>query len=101
MKDLKQQLLSISKTISSGIDEEGQSIDICDYMQDVMDINYILNADKTYKGARLLIAFGGPNIWIDTQTKTIEGYWWNEKEEVSYHCDALGLDDYCEEYFNC
>lgn len=101
MSDLKAHVLSIIKTIETGIDEDGDEIDINDYMQDVLDINYVTQSDKSYKGARLLVAFGGPNIWIDTASKTVEGYWWNERYENTYREDNLGLDDYCEEIFNC
>lgn len=101
MSDIKNQVLNIVKVIETGIDLEGNEVDIADYMQDVLDINYITQSDKSYKGARLLVAFGGPNIWIDTASKQVEGYWWSDNFTASYMNDALGLDDYCEEIFNC
>jgi hypothetical protein len=97
---LKDQVLSIIKSIESGIDLDGEQIDVCDYMSDALDINYITNSDKSYKGARILVAFGGPNIWIDTSIKQVEGYWWNENFSSSF-IDEIGIDEFCEELFNC
>lgn len=51
-----------------------------DYMADVLDIHYMVNADRTYHSARLLIGFGGPNVWIDTRTRQLEVYWGSSSE---------------------
>lgn len=72
-----------------------------DYLQDALDIEYICNGAKEYLGARVLVAFGGPNIWINTRTKQVEGYWWGDKSIQSYNDDAIGLDDSLEQLFNC
>ena len=78
---MAEQVHSIVEAISTGeydFDPEYSDYDApcaADYIKDVLDINYIINSDKSYKGARLLVAFGGPNIWIDTTTKTVEAYW--------------------------
>jgi hypothetical protein len=47
------------------------------------------------------VAFGGPNIWINTRTKQVEGYWWGDKCIMSYDRDEMGLDDALSELFNC
>ena len=63
-----------------------------DYLSDVLDIDYIVNANKTYKGARVLIAFGGPNAWINTLTNQLEVAWWSEpvyRELPREFCEAL------------
>ena len=72
-----------------------------DYISDVLDINWILNSDRTLRGARLLVAFGGPNIWIDTTTATVEGHWWGESFTASYHHDEMDIEGACSELFNC
>lgn len=75
-----------------------------DYLEGVLEINWILNSDKTFKGARLLVAFGGPNIWIDTVKGTVEGHWWSDSFTDSYNTNsefARELDDALETLFNC
>ena len=43
-----------------------------------------------------MVAGGGPNIWVNTQTEMVEGYW--GADEISWHFqDNIGLDDYLEE----
>jgi hypothetical protein len=101
MSDLKEHIQAIAKMIESGFDSDGESIQAFNYVDDTYDINYLVNADKSYKGARLLVAFGGPNIWIDTFTQTVEGYWWNERVDARYSKDEIGLDDMCEEFYGC
>jgi hypothetical protein len=81
------------------IESEGE-FSAFDYLQDALDIEYIVNSKKEYLGARVLVAFGGPNIWIDTRTKTVEGHWWGNSAFASFQ-DNLGLDDALEELFSC
>ena len=72
-----------------------------DYIADALDINWILYNNREFKGARILVAFGGPNIWIDTVKQTVEGTWWNESFTASYINDAMGIEDACAEVFGC
>jgi len=72
-----------------------------DYLSDVLDIEYIVNSKKEYLGARILVAFGGPNIWINTRTKQVEGYWWGDSSILSYENDAMDLDSALSELYNC
>ena len=39
---------------------------IGDYFDDFLDVDYIVGSDKKYKACRVLVAYGGPNIYIDT-----------------------------------
>jgi hypothetical protein len=47
----------------------GLTMDAIHYLSDVLDIQYIVTGAGEYLAARILVAFGGPNIWINTQTK--------------------------------
>jgi hypothetical protein len=72
-----------------------------DYLNDVLDIEYTVNGEGQYLGARILVAFGGPNIWVDTRRQTVEGAWWGDYYTESYHTDAMDIDDACREVFSC
>lgn len=80
---------------------DGVRVSGFDYLSDVLDINWILNNDLTYKGAKVLVAFGGPNIWINTEMQQVEGYWWMDKCIIPYNRDEIGLDEALEELYNC
>ena len=100
--NLQNHVDSIAHDLDNGLtNEEGEPVHGFDYLEDVLDIQYIVTSEKQYIGARVLVAFGGPNIWINTQTKTIEGYWWDESAFASYYNDEIGLDEALEELWNC
>ena len=89
-QQLRDQCEHIAETISTPME------DVHEWMNDVYDIEWITFNDHKYKSARLLVAGGGPNIWVNLQTSTVDGYWWGD------HCthrfeDNLGLDEYLEE----
>ena len=118
--DFEQQINSIADQINDGMDYEycpdcGSSDfenDCCehfkestqsgfDYISDALDIQFIVDGNKEYLAARILVAFGGPNIWINTQTKTIEGYWWQDTAFSSYYDDPMDIDGACRELWEC
>ena len=69
-------------------------------MDDVYNIRYIVDSEKKYLGAMLMVAGGGPTIWINTWTKEVEGSWGADR--CTHHFrDEIGLDDYNEEMYNC
>ena len=70
-----------------------------DWMEGVYNIEWITHQDKTYKAARLLVAGGGPNIWVNLQTDTVDGYWGGDKYSHGF-VDNIGLEEICEEIYN-
>lgn len=101
---LKDQCEYIASQLTDGfgsdLNEDGEEFSAFDYLQDALDIQYTIGSDKRFIGARVLVAFGGPNIWINTITNEIEGYWWSESSRVSFE-DNIGLNDALEELYNC
>ena len=71
-----------------------------DWMEGTYDIRYLVNRRKEYLGAEILVAGGGPTIWVDTWDKEVKGYWGGDRVTVPF-ADNLGLDDYCEEMYGC
>lgn len=65
-----------------------------DWLDGVLDIQYGVSSDRTYRSARVCIAFGGPTAWIDTRTGTLEVAWWSAWEHVELPSEFIdGLDD--------
>ena len=90
----EEQLRRMCKDIAEEITEGKKDPAI--WMYDVYDVEWITHNDHSYKAARLMVAGGGPNIWVNTQTEMVEGYW--GADEISWHFqDNIGLDDYLEE----
>lgn len=46
-----------------------------DYLEDALDIVYSVDSNRVYRGARVLVSWGGPNVYIDTNTNALEVYW--------------------------
>lgn len=104
-QELQRMCESIAHDLNMGIvdgfepEEEGQEATGFDYLENVLDIEWIVDRNKEYLGARVCVAFGGPNIWINTRTGRVEGFWWADSAFVPYH-DALGLDEALEEMWS-
>ena len=60
----EEQLRRMCKNIAENITDGGQIGGVHDFMEGVYDIEWITHNDKSYKAARLLVAGGGPNIWV-------------------------------------
>lgn len=76
-------------------DEEGYW-----YFEDIYNIDYIWRLGCGLIGVRVMVACGGPNIWVDTFEKAVHGYWGGteaiayltndccEKIDAIFDCDA-------------
>jgi hypothetical protein len=95
-----EQLRRMCKNIAEGITEGKDASHWFDDGNDVYDIEWITHQDKSYKAARLMVAGGGPNIWVNLQTGTVDGYWGCNKVSHGF-VDNIGLDDYCQEMYGC
>ena len=97
------QLRSMCKNIADDISNDSHDGGISGasrWMEDVYDIRYIVDHEKKYLGAMLMVAGGGPTIWVNTWSGYVEGYWGGDKVLEPF-IDNIGLDDYNEEMYNC
>jgi hypothetical protein len=101
-EQLRRMCKNIADSITNPVDnsEHGEDASVASWMEDVYDIEWITHRDKTYKAARLLVAGGGPNIWVNLQTNTVDGYWGCDKVNHGF-VDNIGLDEYLEELHAC
>ena len=91
-EQLRRMCKNIAEDITAGKENAHE------WMEDVYDIEWITYQDHSYKAARLLVAGGGPNIWVNLQTNTVDGYWASDKVSWGF-VDNIGLDDYLEEIY--
>jgi predicted RNA-binding Zn-ribbon protein involved in translation (DUF1610 family) len=82
-----------------------ETLSLYDYFMDndgIYDIEYTIYSDKSYKGVRLMVACGGPNIYINTMTRNVELYWWGESAAAYILMDVVEeIDNIWSEYFSC
>ena len=74
---------------------------IGDYFDDFLDVDYIIGSDKRYKACRVLVAFGGPNIYIDTWDEQVQLEWWSEKAIADIPKElCIAIDDFFEAIYD-
>ena len=78
-------------------------VDILEWLGDrVYDVEYTIGGNKEYRGVSLMIACGGPNIYINTKSSNVELYWWSESARYPMSSSVTDMiDSTYEELFNC
>lgn len=83
-------------------EETGEELTLCDYFSDILDFEYIINRDMSYSAVKVYVTLGGPTVWIDTYSGTVELRWANEESRYFLTSDIIdAVDDYFEEYYDC
>ena len=100
-EQLRRMCKNIAEEITEGkaeeyMDQPKVELTADKFMEHVYNIEWITHQDHTYKAARLLVAGGGPNIWVNLQDMNVEGYWGCDRV-IEPFIDEIGLDDYLEE----
>ena len=99
-EQLRRMCKSIADSITNPVDnsEHGEQASAASWMEDVYDIRYIVDREKRYYSAELLVAGGGPTVWVILNTMEVEGYWGGDRVNVPFR-DSLDLDGYCQEMY--
>ena len=97
---LRRMCKNIADEITAGNPEGKDSKTASAWMEGVYDIRYIVDREKRYYSAELLVAGGGPTIWVSLNEMEVQGYWGGDRVTEPFN-DNLGLDDYCEEMYSC
>mgnify|MGYP003115367851 CR=1 FL=1 len=104
MSDCEKQLRDMCERYA----EDARTGEMCfwpvdDMMNDhyeAYSIRYIIDGSGEYLGARLMIAGGGPTVWVDTFEGEIQGFWGSDKCSFSIW-DYEYIDEYWEEMYKC
>ena len=99
-EQLRRMCKNIADSISDGlkVDDTSGTGTVTEWMEGTYDIRYLVDREKRYLGAEILVAGGGPTIWVDTWDKEVKGYWGTDRVNIMF-ADNIGLDDYCEEMY--
>ena len=105
-KECQERANSIAKHLNAlaggkvGKDDECQSL--YDYFDDVYDIEYRIDGSGKYRSVRLMIACGGPDIYVDTDDSYVKLYWGNAQVSAPISYDTSdAIDDIFQEYYTC
>lgn len=79
---------------------EPEQMSIYDYFSDCLDVEYRCDARREYRSVCVMVTCGGPNIYIDTESKAVELYWWGDRASYSLLPDTVeAVDAWAAEYW--
>lgn len=88
-------------TLCPDCEDELEELSLYDYFEDALDIEYRIGSNKEFRSVKILVACGGPNIWIDTATGQVVLRWWDEGNEALLSDNAIeAINDIFEEYYH-
>ena len=83
-------------------EHELEALSLYDYFEDCYDIEYRVGSDRQLRSVQVMVACGGPNIYIDTASRAVELYWWGNNASYPIDSDVCDeIDYYFEELLNC
>lgn len=83
-----------------GEKDDFDSCDCLDVLGEIFDVEYYIGGDGDYRGVRLMIACGGPNVYVDTREHEVQLYWWTDHAKCYLPTDVCDqIDARYEEIF--
>lgn len=103
MTDFKEKCMNQVKSMAeeiNGLSEDYEELYM--YFDDVLDVEYKISADGSYKGAYIYLTLGGPNVWVDTVKGTIELRWGLVSISLGLNVEVVEMIDVMfEELYSC
>lgn len=82
--------------------DEPEPETMLDYFSDAFDIEYHIGSDRNFRSVRLMVACGGPNIYVDTCAKEVQLYWWTDRATYPISTEAAdAINEDFEMLYNC
>lgn len=82
-------------------DEDDDSSEEYYYFDENYNLDYIWRERYGLMGVRVMIACGGPNIWVDSFNEEVVGYWGASEIHVSLPRDVCySITNHYEEYID-
>lgn len=82
------------------VNDDGEQMGLYDYLNDVLDYEFTVDCRKEYKSAKIWVALGGPDVWIDTADRAVKLAWGTDRAEYALDwgvCDEI--DDIMREIY--
>lgn len=86
------------------LEYEPEQLGLYDYFEDALDVEFRVSgrARDELRSVCIMVACGGPNIYIDTATRAVELYWWGDRASYPISSDAAeAVDEWAAEYWGC
>ena len=98
--DTRQQLLDMVLGVVEELEGKDGYDDPIEWLDDQLSVETIKKTPYgIWKGAEILVAFGGPNIIVDTEYETVTGIWGTDTFKRDYK-DCIGVDEFLSEMYS-
>lgn len=85
-----------------GDEDQPHDASMFDYLAENYGVWYTLDWDKELVHGKVCVAFGGPNIYINTDTGKVELYWWLDRADAPMTDAAIeAVNDFLDELYHC
>lgn len=74
---------------------EFEQLSVYDWLEDALDIQYTIDGDLSYRAGRVMVACGGPNIYVDTFNGDVQLFWWADRAHYDLSRTAQNALDEC------
>ena len=71
-----------------------------DNYYEAYSVKYIVDQSGNLEDVMVMLAGGGPNIWLDTNAQEIQGFWGGDKY-TKYIYDYEYIIEYFDEQYSC
>ena len=104
LNDCQKSLIRNVEACANPTDDDDEPEDLAEHYtnpENILDIEYRLDAQNRLKSVELTLTWGGPNIYLDTAACEIKGYHGDTYTAVldKYDCDKIA--EYYEELHSC
>jgi hypothetical protein len=72
--------------------DEIDAIGAYEWLEGGLDIRYIIGSDKEFISAQVLVAYGGPTIWVNFDEGMVVGDWGGDIVRQHF-IDDMGVED--------
>ncbi len=69
-----------------------EQLSVYDWLDDALDVNYVVSSNGHYMHGLVMVAYGGPSIYVNTRSCEVELYWWADRANYPITraaCDEL------------
>lgn len=78
--------------------EDAEQAWFSDYFEETYNTHYVIDSTGELVGVRIMVAFGGPNVWVDTYNGEVVSYWGGDVERYPLHPSTCSdIEDWARE----
>ena len=98
-KNVVEEIEAIYNGTTEEENDDGEKMNLYDYVADALDFEVILTSTKTVKSIRLYVTLGGPTCYVDTELHSVVCEWGGDRAEYALDWDACDeLENIIAEY---